>query len=181
MTAPARAVTPSAALVGWWAVDPAGSTARFRVRDKLVATARGTIAIAAGTIRIGAAGDVVTARVELTTASIDTGNRRRDRDLRTARFLSADRHPTIVVQAAPAPAGSNGWTGPAQLHARGTSVPVDLTVTLTAVDEGSAAARVTGRLDRSGLGIKVPGFIIARVIDLEVDIRVHRLARTPAA
>lgn len=180
MTAPARAVTPSAAMVGWWAVDPATSTARFRVRDKLVATARGTIAVAGGTIRIGAAGDVVSARVELTTASIDTGNRHRDRDLRTERFLSADRHPTIVVQAAPAPAGSDGWTVPAQLHARGSSVPVDLTVTLTAVDEGSAAVRITGRLDRSGLGIKVPGFVIARFVDLEVDVRAHRLEHTPA-
>jgi polyisoprenoid-binding protein YceI len=59
-------------------------------------------------------------------------------------------------------------------------VPVDLTVTLTAVDEGSAAARITGRLDRSGLGIKVPGFVIARVVDLEVDVRAHRLDHTPA-
>ena len=55
------------------------------------------------------------------------------------------------------------------LTARGARVPVDLEVTLTAVDEGSAGVRITGRLDRTGLGMKVPTFIVGRMIDIEVD------------
>lgn len=160
---------PQAVAAGVWTIEPARCSARFSVRDKLVGTAKGAIPLLSGTVRLGPAGDVEFARVELDVAGITTGNDHRDRDLRKPRFLSAGEHPVIVVEAGPSAAGSDRWRLGAVLTARGARVPVDLEVTLTAVDEGSAGVRITGRLDRTGLGMKVPTFIVGRMIDIEVD------------
>ena len=169
MTANVAGPVPRAVAAGVWTIEPARCSARFSVRDKLVATTHGTIPVRSGTVRLGPAGAVEFARVELDVAGIDTGNRHRDRDLRKPGFLSAQEHPVIQVEAGPSAAGSDRWRAGAVLTARGARVPVDLHVMLTAVDEGSAGVRITGRLDRTGLGMKVPTFIVGRMIDIEVD------------
>ena len=160
---------PRALVAGEWTIDPARCAARFSVRDKLVSTARGTIPVRSGTVRLGPAGEVELARVALDVAGIETGNEHRDRDLRKPGFLSAEEHPVIVVETGSTATWSDGWRLSALLTARGARVPLDLKVTLTAVDEGSAGVRITGRLDRTGLGMKVPIFIVGRMIDIEVD------------
>lgn len=159
---------------GVWAVAPAECTASFRVRDKLVGTAAGTIPVRGGTVRLGDGGAVRSARLELDTAGIDTGNRHRDKDLRTPRFLAAAEHPVIVVEAGPADPTAGAWDLAATLTARGATVPVELTVTLVTVDERAAQAHVTGRLDRTGLGMKVPTFVVGRMIDLDVRLVFRR-------
>src|SRR6476469_1328976 len=153
-------------LTGVWTAVPDASRAAFRVRDKLVGHAAGTIPVRAGTIRVGPAGDVEAARVELDVTGIETGNAHRDRDLRKPHFLAADEHPTIVVEAVPAPPGSGGWSVAATVSARGETAPVDLVVTLDHADGASATVTVTGRLDRTALRMKVPTFIVGRWIDL---------------
>lgn len=160
-------------VAGTWTVVPAESTAAFRVRDKLVGAASGTIPVRGGMVRLGAGGAVESAMVELDVAGIDTGNRYRDRDLRKPHFLSAVEHPVIVVRADRAVAGSVGWQVAATLTARG-AVPVDLAVAVTAVDRRTATVRVTGRLDRTGLGIRTPTFIVGRMIDIDVRLAFRR-------
>lgn len=163
------APAPAELAAGGWAMLPAASSARFRVRDKLVGTATGSIPVRSGSVRLAPGGGVESARVELDVEGIDTGNRHRDRDLRKPRFLAAAEHPTIVVQAGPAPAGPDGWQLAASLTARGNTVPVDLTVRLGEGDGPTRSVHISGRLDRTGLGMKAPGFIVGRMIDIEVD------------
>lgn len=159
---------------GTWAIAPAESTARFRVRDKLVGTTSGSIPVRSGTVRLGAGGAVEDARVELDVAGIDTGNRHRDRDLRKPRFLAADEHPVIVVQTGPAVARPDGWRMTATLTARGAAVPVELAVTIVEIGEVRVRVRVTGRLDRTDLGMGVPTFVVGRMIDIDVDVVLRR-------
>ncbi len=154
---------------GTWIIEPAQSTARFCVRDKLVATTRGTIPVRSGAVRLGADGAVESARVELDVDGIGTGNDHRDRDLRKPRFLSAVDHPVIVVESGPAPAVVEGWRLAASLTARGATVPLDLVVELTDLQDGSARVRIVGRLDRTCLRMKVPTFIVGRMVDIDVD------------
>ena len=161
-------------VAGTWTVVPAESTAAFRVRDKLVGAASGTIPVRGGMVRLDAGSAVESAMVELDVACIDTGNRDRDRDLRKPHFLSAVEHPVIVVRADRAVAGSAGWQVAATLTARGAAVPVDLAVSMTAVDTRAATVRVTGRLDRTGLGIRTPTFIVGRMIDIDVRLAFRR-------
>ncbi|WP_420120185.1 YceI family protein [Nakamurella sp.] len=169
-------------LAGVWTVVPETARAAFRVRDKLVGHAAGTIPVRSGTVHLASGGDVLSARLELDAAAIDTGNVRRDRDLRKPHFLAAADHPAIVVEAGPAPFDGSGWTLRATLAARGAVAPVELTVTLDpAADAGSAAGagpvvgvRVTGRLDRAPLGMRVPAVVVGRIVELDVHLSFHR-------
>lgn len=161
-------------LTGVWTAVPDASRAGFQVQDKLFGRATGTISVRSGTVRLGPSGVVETARVELDVTGIDTGNAHRDRDLRKPRFLAAADHPTIVVEAGPATPGPDGWSAPATVTARGATAPVELAVTLDHADETSATVTVTGLLDRTTLGMKVPTFIVGRWIDLDVHLVFRR-------
>lgn len=161
-------------LTGVWTVVPGASRAGFRVRDKVVGHASGTIPVRSGTVRIGPAGTVDAARVELDVAGVDTGNAHRDRDLRKPRFLAVDDHPTIVVEAGAAVSGAQGWAMTATVRARGAAAPVDLVVTLESADDTSATVVVTGRLDRTALHMPVPAFVVGRMIDLDVRLAFRR-------
>jgi len=166
------------ALVGRWPVVPALCGATFEVRDKLVATVRGSMPIVDGAALVSADGEVADVWVDLSVAGIATGNNHRDRDLQRRAFLDAVSYPTIRVaaqQAAPTPVG---WTATAVVTARGCQAPVDLTVEAVAWSstESSDEVRVhvTGRLDRKPLGIKAPTFIVGRYLDLEADLTFRR-------
>ena len=161
-------------LTGVWTAVPDASRAAFRVRDKLVGHAAGTIPVRAGTIRVGPAGDVQFHAGGLDVTGIETGNAHRDRDLRKPHFLAAEGHPTIVVEAGPVTPGAQGWSASATVTARGATAPVDLVVTLESADETSVTVAVTGRLDRTPLGMKAPTFIVGRFIDLDVRLAFRR-------
>ena len=79
-----------------------------------------------------------------------------------------------MVEAGPATPGPDGWSAPATVTARGATAPVELAVTLDHADETSATVTVTGRLDRTALGMKVPTFIVGRWIDLDVHLVFRR-------
>ncbi|GAA5016994.1 hypothetical protein GCM10023258_03040 [Terrabacter aeriphilus] len=164
------AVSPAWVPAGTWVVDPARSTAGFAVRDKLVTTVHGTFAIASGTVITGSDGQVVSAVVTLDVAGVSTGNGRRDRDLLKPRFLDAGSHPTIVVEAGSTATRATGWRVEATLSARGASAPLVLEVVPTSVEERAVRVRATGRLDRTGLGLAVPTFVVGRHVEVEVDL-----------
>ena len=80
----------------FWAIDPAYSTVEFNVKKFFFVTVKGRFTVFAGNLVLDQAnigGSSV--EVAVKAASIDTGNNRRDADLRSAGFLEADRYPHI--------------------------------------------------------------------------------------
>jgi polyisoprenoid-binding protein YceI len=79
-----------------WAIDPTHSTVEFAVKKLVFFTLKGSLTKFEGSIVLDPA-DVrrSSAVVVLQSASIDTGNKRRDNQLRSADFLDADRYPEI--------------------------------------------------------------------------------------
>lgn len=79
-----------------WAIDPTHTTVEFAVKKLVFFTVKGSLAKVEGSIVLDPA-DVrrSSAVVVLQSASIDTGNKRRDKILRSADFLDADRYPEI--------------------------------------------------------------------------------------
>lgn len=171
---PTRELAPTAVAAGTWSVVPSASTASFAVRDKLVTTVRGRFPIVSGTVVTAAGGKVVRAVIELDVAGVSSGNGHRDADLLKPRFLSAASHPTIVVEGEESEPADPGWTLRARLSARGASCPVTVAVTPTLIEEERVRVHVSGRLDRTGLGMRVPTFVIGRYVDLEVDALFER-------
>ncbi len=84
---------------GRWVLDPARSRVQFHVKHFWGAiTVHGSFAQITGEGTVGADG-MVTGRLSMDAASLDTKNSRRDRHLRSADFFDADRHPYAVVTA----------------------------------------------------------------------------------
>ena len=82
-----------------WAVDPTHSTVEFTVKKLFFFTVKGSLTIVEGRLVLDPA-DVrrSSASVVLQSASTDTANKGRDKQLRAASFLDADRYPEIRFQ-----------------------------------------------------------------------------------
>ena len=147
--------SPVGLAAGRWIVDVAHSTAALRVGN-LGRTVTGTVPIIEGTVDIGPDGlpSAITRSLDL--GAIDTGNARRDSDLRKPKLLDLDHHPTMTFVADTASVLPVGWSVTGRLTARGTSVRLAGDVELSRQDR---SATLTGhtRLDRRALSIRDPG------------------------
>ena len=77
MTTTATPIRP-----GDWAADPAACTLTFAVRNFVLRTVTGQIPLTSAVIHVDPGGHPASIRAELDAQGIDTGNRRRDKDLR---------------------------------------------------------------------------------------------------
>ena len=152
---------------GHWTLDPSRTTVSFDVRNgrRLV---RGTVPATQGGVRHDAAGVRVDAVLDL--SAVDTGNARRDRDLRKPYLLHLDRHPTMQFSASTLAQEDGGLVVSGTLSVRGRELPLALTVTepITDAGGGELVAEGTAQVDRRDVGIVAPPFLIGRRIDIAV-------------
>lgn len=158
--------SPASLAVGSWTVDPAHSTATFRVRS-LGRTVTGTVPITEGTVDVDESGQPPAISGSLDLGAIDTGNPRRDKDLRKPRFLDLARYPAMTFAADSTIASPAGWRVTGNLAVRGTSVRLTGDA---AVSPQGRSATVTAhiQLDRRALGIRAPRIMIGHTIDITV-------------
>jgi polyisoprenoid-binding protein YceI len=101
----------TATMAGIRTVD-AATRAGFAASDFGFKAVHGTIAVTDGTVEFDADGHPRRLAAVLDPASVDTGNPRRDRDLRSRRFLEVADHPRMEVPAGtssrPSPDGGPG-------------------------------------------------------------------------
>lgn len=151
---------------GVWQADVTRSTASFQVGN-LGRRTRGTVPVTAGTVEIGTDGALLAVHGVLDLGAIGTGNAKRDQDLRKPGLLDLDRHPTMTFTATSSQQDGDGWRVTGTLAARGTETVLDGTVALSSAD-GEVVLTATARLDRRTLGIRAPGFLIGRYVDITV-------------
>ena len=108
--------------------------------------------------------------------SVDTGNPRRDKDLRKPRFLDLDRYPAMTFAADSITASPAGWQVTGTLAVRGTSVRLAGDAAASS-HEGSATVTAHTRLDRSDLGIRAPGIMIGHALDITVTAALRLTAQ----
>ena len=156
---------------GRWTVELAHSTATFRVGN-LGRTVTGTVPITEGTVDIDGRGQPFAITGSLDLSAIDTGNARRDSDLRKPRFLDLDRCPAITFTAETITAGPAGWRVTGDLAARGTSARLAGEVEVSG--EGrSATVTARTRLDRRALGVRAPRILIGHAIDITITATIR--------
>jgi len=168
--------SPAGLATGRWMVDPAHSIATFRVGN-LGRTVTGTVPITEGTVDIDGSGQPSAITGTLDLGAIDTGNARRDKDLRKPRRLDLDRHPTMTFAADTITASPTGWQVTGHLAARGTRVRLAGDVEASGQDR-SATVTAHTRLDRRTLGIRAPRITIGHRIDITVTAAI-RLTASP--
>ena len=162
-------------LAGTWTVDAASTTAAFHAVGLGGAKVRGTIPVDAGRVEVGGSGTPLTVDAVLDATGVDTGNARRDKDLRSKRFLKTDTNPVLRFAAGTVRGSAAGWTVEGTLSAAGSRC--DLTLDVEAVDgpaaDGTCRVRATGQVDLRSLGIKVPSFMVRRRVALEIDAQLR--------
>jgi len=82
-----------------WPIDPAHAIAEFAAKHMMVATVKGRFRTMEGTITIDEANPAASSvNASIETATVDTGEERRDAHLRSDDFFNAERFPTLTFR-----------------------------------------------------------------------------------
>ena len=118
---------------GWWLIDPARSSAEFEVPSfHGLATVSGRFRRYVGTLNMA---DPPTVALVIEADSLDTGNRRRDKHLRSATFFDAADYPWVRFEADVAELDGGEMQVRGELYAAGKHVPLEVEATVSAVGE----------------------------------------------
>ncbi|MQY09621.1 YceI family protein [Actinomadura macrotermitis] len=165
---------------GTWVGDPVHSDVSFKVRHMGVGKVRGRFALASAALTVGDDGGRVTALID--PASVDTGNRQRDRHIASADFLDVANHPQIEFTSTEV-RGFDGETfvlaGELTLH--GVTRTVELEAEFLGVVDDPSGVRRTGfsattTISRAAFGVDirlgfgVGGAVVADAIEIAIEI-----------
>ncbi|MCW3026928.1 MAG: hypothetical protein JWN81_139 [Solirubrobacterales bacterium] len=161
-------------LAGSWLVDPQASHARFLASTLagLVGT-RGRFRSLSGDLVVDEARTVGTLVID--SSSVDTGNRIRDRHLRSRDFFDAKRHPQLRYEARsisghePDSARIEG-----ELIVAGMRTRLPLDVAINAVADGVIEIACDTKVDRVALGLRGARGMVPRSVGLEIAITLRR-------
>jgi len=137
---------------GVWTIDPQHSEIGFAVKAMWgLATVSGVFGAYDGTlsVRDGEAAGTLT----IEAASLDTGNRRRDRHLRSADFFDVERHRQIVFNATSVTALDGGLTVAGELALASTRLPLEIRVNVEPAADGALRLKGTTTVSRTAAGL----------------------------
>jgi polyisoprenoid-binding protein YceI len=162
------------ALSGHWQVDPQASHARFLARTLggLLKTP-GRFRALSGSLVVDQASAVGALVIE--SSSIDTGNRIRDRHLRSRGFFDVERHPHVRYHAhSISSQDPNMALIDGQLMVANTCVRLPLNVTVRAPTDGLVELTCHAEVDRVALGIRGARGMVPRTVQLDLAITLRR-------
>jgi polyisoprenoid-binding protein YceI len=169
-----------------WQLDPPHSSAQFSVRHLGVSTVRGAFTKVSGTVHYNAA-DPGKASIQATieSASVDTRVEMRDNDLRSPRFLDAQKYPTITFQSKKVEAAGDGKlkvTGDLTIHGITKEAVLNVEGPTPAIkdpmgkDRLRAGASATTKINRNDFGVGgLPG-VVGDDITITLDIEMLKPA-----
>lgn len=161
-------------LAGTWLADPSAGTIGFSVRQ-LGIKARGKFTKYDVTVVTGddPRHSSVTAAIDV--ASLDTANPRRDKHLRSAAYLDAERFPTMAYRSTRVWPTAKGWIVDGHLTVRGVTAQVPLTLTLHDFDGERARFAATARVSRRAFGAgPALGGIVADTVSITLAVQAIR-------
>ena len=161
--------------VGRYRVDRRASTITFKSRHLFgLAPVHGTMAIRDGLVDIADPLTGSSVQAEIDTTSFDTGSRQRDRDVRSPRFLDAERYPSMTYTSRWLDRSNSRWTLTGTLMVRDVVRPVSLTIERSTVPPGAPTSFVvcaTTRIDRTEFGLTAAKGLAGRHLDISLRIQ----------
>jgi polyisoprenoid-binding protein YceI len=153
-------LVPSMAAATPFEVDPVHSSITFKIRH-LVSKVEGRFTDWNGTLDFDAENpEASTAEAVIQTASITTGNDRRDNHLKSADFFEVETYPQITFKSTKVEKAGDGFTLTGDFTMHGVTKPVTLDVEFLGVGDhpmgkGATVAgfTATGTIDRKDWGI----------------------------
>jgi polyisoprenoid-binding protein YceI len=159
---------------GRYQIDIDRSTVTFKGRHLFgLAPVRGTFALRQGVIDVTDPVADSSVQVEIDTASFHTGNRQRDRDVRSARFLDTGRHPSMRFISELLDRSGRRPVLTGTLLVRDVARPVSLTIEQSTVHRGrppSFTTRATARIDRTEFGLTAARGMAGRYFGVSLQI-----------
>jgi RNA polymerase sigma factor (sigma-70 family) len=159
--------TPAA---GRYRLDPFRSSIALRTRLFGLEPLPGSMRLAAGEVTVDPAGPRATVTATINAASFYTGNGRRDDDVRSARFLHAEKYPQFIFRADALDRSRDRWSLAGELTVRDVTKPVTLAIESVETTETGFRARATTRIDRSDFGLTTAKWMGGRFFDIEVAV-----------
>lgn len=155
---------------GTYTLDPARSSVAFSTKHMFGAgTVRGTFAVKSGQVEITDPPVGSSVRAEVHADSFASGNRQRDKDVRSKKLLHAKEFPVLSLDAADISKEIDGpWRLRGTLTVRGVSAPLELTITSAAASEGTLTVTAVGDVDRYAHGITAFKGMAARRLQIEI-------------
>jgi polyisoprenoid-binding protein YceI len=137
-------------MAGVWNIVPGRSTITFKVKNMWgLLNVKGRFTEFSGDGQLSGRGAVF-GRVDIRTASLNTGIGRRDRHLHSADFFDVERFPEIsVVVTAVHPTEGQAAELRANFTVKGITAPLPLPVTITELGDGSIQISSEVKVDRS--------------------------------
>jgi polyisoprenoid-binding protein YceI len=137
-------------MAGAWNLVPDRSAVTFKVKNMWgLLNVKGRFTDFSGDGQLTGKG-AVSGRVDIRTASINTGIGRRDKHLRSADFFDVERFPTIsVVVTAVRPTKGKAADLRADVTIKGITAPLEVPVTITELDDGSIQISGEAEVDRA--------------------------------
>jgi polyisoprenoid-binding protein YceI len=140
---------------GDYTVDAGHSKAGFEVAHLVIATIEGRFNKFTGNVKVDKA---ISITAEIDTASIDTNNAARDKELRGAAFFESDKYPKMTFVSSKVDLKNNALKVTGNLTIRNVTKPVILTgKVLGTLKDGmgreKVAATLTGKISRKSFGL----------------------------
>ena len=142
--------TPAA---GRYSLDPVRSSLTLRTRLFGLHSLSATMHIVGGQIDVDPAVPRATVTAAVSAASFSTDNPRRDNDIRSPRFLHADKYPELGYRASTLTQDHGRWTLAGELTVRDVTRPVTLEVDSIQQTGRGFRAHATGRVGRAAFGL----------------------------
>ncbi|MHB1808832.1 MAG: YceI family protein [Solirubrobacteraceae bacterium] len=134
-----------------WILDPKRSSVEFHVRHFYgLMTVKGRFASYQGTLELAARPAV---QLTIQAASLDTGNARRDKHLRSADFFDVEHHPEVSFLAETATLEGNVLKAAGELHAAGQKIPLAVAAQLRTLAAGGLEIDAAVEADHRVLGM----------------------------
>jgi polyisoprenoid-binding protein YceI len=160
-------------LAGAWRVDPGGSHARFTARTLAgLVKVPGRFRTLTGALSLDDAG--TTGTLSIDTASIDTGNRVRDRHLRSSGFFAAGVHPEVRYEVDSFALDGQRIAVDGELVVAGNRTRLPLTAELRHHEDRSIELSCHTQVDRFAVGVRGARGMVPRTVELDVALRLRR-------
>ncbi len=172
-----------------WTIDPRHSAARFAVRHLTISTVHGEFHNVNGTVIVDDS-DITKSTVDVTidTATVDTQEPGRDKDLKSPNFFDVEKFPVITFKSTKvekAGAGKLKVTGDLTLHGVTKSVVLDVEGPTAPIKDPwgnpRAGASATTKINRQDFGVKWNakmdngGLVVGDEVSISIEIEmVHK-------
>jgi polyisoprenoid-binding protein YceI len=172
-----------------WNIDPAHSLVEFAVKHMMFTTVKGRFSDVSGSI-VTEGEDLATAKidVEVGTASIHTGDEKRDEHLRSADFFDVEKFPKLTFTSRKVePQGGNNFRLVGDLTMHGVTKQVEMDVTYNGSGMSPFGVEVAGytaqtELNRTDFGLtwnaalETGGVLVSEKVKVTLDIQAIKQA-----